>query len=81
MVTRAQIRERGHAGASPTQITENRRLLLAVAAEEAVSALDDAETAVAAVEAAPDLATAQAAVSGLSATLSDARQALDTQLA
>lgn len=79
--TRAQVRERASAGVSPVEIEHNRRLLLAAAAAGAVTALDDAATAVDAVEAAPDLATAQAAVSGLSATLGSARDALDTQLA
>lgn len=78
--TRAQVREQGRTGVSPAVIEQNRRRLVDVAAAAAVTALDDAATAVDAVDAAPDLATAQAAVSGLSATLGDARDALDGQL-
>lgn len=80
MVTRASLREAANKGVSQADLDTNRRFLLTAAAEDAVAALDDAATAIAAVEAAPDLATAQAAVSGVGATVSGARDALDTQL-
>lgn len=80
MVTRAELKAQREAGPTQDEINVNRRILLEEAATAAVSALDEAATAIAAVEAAADLAEAQAAVSGVGATVSSARDGLDQEL-
>lgn len=80
MVTRADLKARREAGATPADISENRRILYERALVAAAAALADTATAIAAVEGTADLAEAQAAVSGLDATVSGARDEVDTCL-
>lgn len=77
MSTRAALKRAGAVGITQTQLNENRRIQYEAAMTEAHTAIEGAETAIAGVEAAPDLATAQAAVSGVGASLSDARTGME----
>lgn len=80
MATRAELRAERARGPTPTEVEQNRRVLVDAAMSAAYTAIGTAEAAVASVVAAGDLATAQAAVTGLADTLGNARTGIESVL-